>query len=92
MAARKRLYQLESCREKIRTSQLINRLQDHGIGKLKVLTPTQVKALEILLRKVLPDMTETALVGADRQALPLVVFAMPVAISSEEWQKSHEPK
>lgn len=45
----------EQTREKIRTSQLINRLTDHAIGKVE-LTSTQVKSIEILLRKTLPDL------------------------------------
>ena len=48
----------ESVREKIRTSQLANRLIDHANGKIN-LEPTQVKAIEILLRKTLPDLAAT---------------------------------
>lgn len=45
----------QSTRAKIQTSQLINRLTNHAVGKVK-LQPTQVKAIEILLRKTLPDL------------------------------------
>jgi hypothetical protein len=40
---------------KIKTSQILNRLSNHTFGKVK-LTATQVRAAEILLRKVLPDL------------------------------------
>src|SRR5262245_54104953 len=59
----------ESVREKIRTSQLANRLIDHANGEVN-LEPTQVKAIEILLRKTLPDLaaTETKLTVETRPA------------------------
>ena len=41
-------------RNKIRTTQLINRLQKHAFGKSE-LTSTQIQATRILLDKVLPD-------------------------------------
>ncbi|UGQ44962.1 hypothetical protein [Massilia endophytica] len=46
-------------RTKIQASQLINRLTDHALG-LNDLTPTQIKAIEILLRKSLPDLSAVA--------------------------------
>jgi hypothetical protein len=45
-------------REKIQTSQLINRLNDYANGKI-TLESSQVKAIEILLRKTLPDLSST---------------------------------
>jgi hypothetical protein len=57
MAARTRKVGLdENHRAAIKTSQLINRLTDHAHGKVE-LQPTQVKAIEILLRKSLPDLS-----------------------------------
>jgi hypothetical protein len=46
----------EDVRRKIQASQLINRLNDHVLGKLE-LTPTQVRAAEILLKKSVPDLS-----------------------------------
>lgn len=43
-------------RDKIQTSMLINRLVSHAVGQVS-LEPTQVKAIEILLRKTLPDLS-----------------------------------
>lgn len=52
----------DETRAKIKTSQLINRLTSHALGKLG-LEPTQVRAIEILLKKTLPDLTATELSG-----------------------------
>ncbi len=43
-------------RERIQTSMLVRRLTDHALGKLE-LTKTQVTAIQILLRKSLPDLS-----------------------------------
>ncbi len=69
MAVRNNLSQNDSCREKIRTSQLINRLQDSVLKKSEndaepeELTSNQLKAIEILLRKSLPDLTAVTVSG-----------------------------
>jgi hypothetical protein len=41
-------------------AQLINRLTAHASGEVE-LTPTQVRAIEILLRKALPDLSDMRL-------------------------------
>ena len=46
-------------REKIRTSMLINRLQNHVVGRIEM-TATQLRAAEILLKKNLPDLQAVA--------------------------------
>lgn len=59
-------------RDKIRTSQLINRLNafaleenDPQSDKPVKLSRDQIRAIEILLKKTLPDLTATELTGAD---------------------------
>ena len=42
-------------RAKIQTSQILNRLFSHVKGEIE-LTPTQVRAAEVLLKKTLPDL------------------------------------
>lgn len=49
-------------REKIKTSQLINRLQDNAFGEVE-LTAGQLKSIEILLRKSLPDLQSVQITG-----------------------------
>lgn len=57
MAARLRPRHQDEIREKIRASQLVNRLEDHVLGDLD-LKPTQVTAALGLLKKCVPDMSE----------------------------------
>lgn len=64
MAARVHLEQDARTREKIQTSQLINRLNSIGMG-LADCSPTQMKAIEILLRKSLPDLASVSVTGGD---------------------------
>jgi hypothetical protein len=60
MAARTRKVRHDDeTRSKIRTSQLINRLEDHVLGEVE-LKPTQVTAALGLLRKTIPDLTAVA--------------------------------
>lgn len=62
MATRKILSHDTQTREKIRTSQLINRLEKHAFGEVD-LTPTQVRAIEVLIKKTLPDLASVELTG-----------------------------
>mgnify|MGYP003325332733 FL=1 len=59
---------IEEAREKIKTTQLINRLQNHGLGKVEM-TQTQVRAVEVLLRKAVPDLSSVQLTGKDGGAI-----------------------
>jgi len=71
MAARLRSTHQEGVRAKIQTSQLVNRLQDHALGELE-LSKSQIKAIEVLIRKTLPDLSATELsgnIGVHEQAL-----------------------
>ncbi len=57
MAARiRKQWHDQEAREKIRTSQLLNRLQNHILGKIDM-SPSQVNATLGLLRKTLPDLS-----------------------------------
>lgn len=47
----------ENTRMKIKVAQLINRLTDHVEGKVE-LSASQVRSIEILLRKALPDLSD----------------------------------
>jgi hypothetical protein len=52
----------DDVRAKIQTSQLVNRLTDHALGNVE-LSPTQVRAIEILIKKTLPDLSTVELTG-----------------------------
>ena len=57
-------------RKKIRVSAIIDKLNNHILGKARM-TGTMVRAAEILLRKVQPDLLATA-IQTDTAALPLL--------------------
>jgi hypothetical protein len=63
MAARLRKSHQDDVRAKIQASQLINVLQNHALGNLEELSPSRLKAIEILLRKTVPDLTAMQLSG-----------------------------
>ena len=58
-------------RDRIRTSMLINRLQDHIDGKLEM-KDTQVRAALGLLKKTAPDLSSVG-IGQDENSGPLVI-------------------
>jgi hypothetical protein len=62
MAARINKLHQADVRSKIQASQLINRLTDHALGKV-ALEATQVRAIEILLKKTIPDLSSVELTG-----------------------------
>lgn len=72
MPARLRKTHQEDVRAKIQTSQLINRLTDHAL-KNKKLENSQVRAIEVLLRKTLPDLQAVTLSGDEGAPLTVKV-------------------
>jgi hypothetical protein len=65
MAARLNKLHQEDIRLKIKASQLLNVLQDHalGEGESKELSPSRIKAIEILLRKCVSDLSAVTISG-----------------------------
>lgn len=57
MAARLNLRQQEQTRAAIQTSQLVKRLQAYALGEIAEIEAGRLKAIEILLRKTLPDLS-----------------------------------
>jgi hypothetical protein len=70
-----RLHQ-EDVRSKIQVSQLINVLTDQALGNTPELPASRMKAIEILLRKSLPDLSAVELTGAGGG--PVRVAASPL--------------
>lgn len=62
MATRKVLSHDQRTREKIRTSQLVNRLEQNAFGEIE-LTQGQIKSIEVLLKKSLPDLSAVTISG-----------------------------
>jgi hypothetical protein len=63
MAIRKRLFHPEEVRQKIKTSQLVNRLYAFVKGEVE-LSPHQVTAALGLIRKTMPDLSAIAHSGS----------------------------
>lgn len=51
---------LERIRDRIKNSQIAERLVKHALGEVEM-TPSQVQAAQVLLRKVMPDLAATEL-------------------------------
>lgn len=64
MAARLRKTHQDDVREKIKASQLINVLQNHAITEGSELSSSRLKAIEILLRKSVPDLSSMEFNGS----------------------------
>jgi hypothetical protein len=63
MAARiKKVRHDENTRSRIQGTQLVKRLQDYAFGLIQ-LDATQVRAIEVLLRKCMPDLSSQQLTG-----------------------------
>ena len=61
----------DKIRASIRVFEIVKALQDHILDGLKM-TNTQVRAAEILMRKVSPDLLATAITDATASALPVL--------------------
>lgn len=74
MAARIRQHHQDEVRARIQVSQLINVLEGQALGTAaEEITPTRMKAIELLLRKSLPDLSSIALTGGDGGAIQIVM-------------------
>lgn len=71
MAARLRKNHQDEVRAKIQASQLINVLQNHALGVTEELSSSRLKAIEILLRKSVPDLSAMT-IGGDEDS-PLLI-------------------
>lgn len=56
MAKRKRLFHPQEIKDKIQTSQLINRLQKNALSDKEFMTPGQIASANSLLDRVVPKL------------------------------------
>ncbi len=56
MAARLNVRHQQMVRDKIQASMIIKRLEGHALGELDM-SATQVRAAEVLLKKIVPDLS-----------------------------------
>lgn len=83
MAARIRKHHQDEVRARIQTSQLVNRLTDHALGEVE-LSATQIRAIEILLKKSIPDLSSIEVSGDEENPLQVVGRIELVALGSEK--------
>lgn len=72
MARRMTLTHQEDVRKKIQVSQLINVLQAHALSGEGELSPSRMKAIEILLRKSIADLSAVTIRGDPDNPLEVV--------------------
>lgn len=72
MAARMRKTHQDDVRAKIQASQLVNVLQNHALGNTEELSASRLKAIEILLRKSVPDLSAVQHSGDEDSPLHVV--------------------
>jgi hypothetical protein len=80
MAARINKRHSEEVRARIQTSQLINVLQDHALTGQGDMSPTRMKAIEILLRKSIPDLSAVTFSGDEDNPIQTVTRIELVAL------------
>lgn len=84
MAARIRKTHQDEVRAKIQASQLINVLQNHALGEdEKELPPSRLKAIEILLKKSLPDLSSVEVSGDEDNPVRTVSRVELVALTKD---------
>jgi hypothetical protein len=87
MAARtRRIRHDDETRARIQAGVLINRLHRHVMGEIEM-TPTQVQAATVLLKKTLPDLAQTENHNTTVEHKYAIV---PPKLSNEEWLKRAE--
>lgn len=86
MARPKGIWTPDLVRQRIQTTKLAQRLQNHVFGKCEM-TTTQVRAAEILLARTLPTLTQTDL-NVDGQLGTFDVTDKP--LSATEWAAQAE--
>lgn len=65
-------------RDKIQASKLIEVLQDHAMGISEEIKPSRLKAIEILLKKSVPDLSSVELSGdPDAPVVHKVITGVP---------------
>lgn len=75
MASRIRKKHQDEVRAKIQASQLINRLQNHALStEVDELKPSQLRAIEILLKKSVPDLQSTEITGDSDAPMQLKII------------------
>lgn len=86
MAARNRKGLSENTRERIKTTMIVKRLEDHIDGRCELST-TQIQAARILLDRTLPSMSQVEHTGEVEHHY--VMRSPEPAKTADEWAQQH---
>jgi hypothetical protein len=86
MAAKKNRVYTETSRKKISASKLIGRLMEHIDGKIS-LEMSQVRAIDILLKKIIPDLTRMEMRA---EVTHNFVIEVPATLTREQWLERYK--
>lgn len=78
----------QQVRERIQASMLVNRLLGHALGECEM-TPTQVRAAEVLLRKALPDLSAAEI--TQETTVRYVARVPDKKPDAQAWHQQHAP-
>lgn len=78
----------DEARCRVKTTEIINRLQGHVLGSVEM-SKTQISAALGLLRKTLPDLSSVEHSG--EVAIPNVIRAPHVEQNTEQWRQRYAP-
>src|SRR5262245_51445312 len=76
----------QAVRDTIKAKRLVRQLQQHIDGK-KPLTAVQVRAINILLRNIVPDLTQTNVTGEHTHHY---VVEVPPLLTKNEWLEKYK--
>ena len=74
----------EDVRKKIQVGQLLKTLQDHALTGESEISPSRMKAIEILLRKSMPDLQAVTISGDEDKPLQSVTRIELVALGDRQ--------
>jgi hypothetical protein len=74
MATRLNPRHQQMVRDKIQATKLINLLQDYALGVIEEIPSGRMKAIEILLKKSVPDLSAVELSGNDEAPMIMKVI------------------
>jgi hypothetical protein len=84
-----RAFHSDICRARIQASNLINRLQDFALQKNprhRPLTVAQIRAIEVLLRKCVPDLVQA---DVSAEVTHRYVVEIPPLLSQNQWSEKY---
>jgi hypothetical protein len=80
---------LDQIRERIQTTQLINRLQANALADREFMSPGQIRSAEVLLAKTMPNLQSQELKVEGAQTN---VLRAPEPLANDQWEAKYGAK